>query len=511
MHPSIHAIHTPDKPAFIMAGSGRVVTYRELDDQANRCAQLFRQLGIETGDHIAILMENNAEFMEVCWGAQRSGLIYTAISTHLAADEVAYILQDCDAVLLITSHKLAALADAAANKTPTLRHRMTVGGPLPGFLDFAALRDLQPPRPIADQCAGIDMLYSSGTTGRPKGITVTFDAGDITAMLPALQGLAKMFSFDANSVYLSPAPLYHAAPLRYVMMTMSVGGTVIIMEKFDAQAALDLISRYRVTHSQWVPIMFSRMLALPEAVRKNADVSSMQHAIHAAAPCPVSVKEQMIEWWGPIIDEYYSCTEMVGVTAITSRDWKSHPGSVGKAIIGEPHVVDDESGEELPVGETGTLYFANGPTVSYHKDPKKSAEIRNEKGWQTVGDIGHMDEDGFIYLTDRRAFMIITGGVNVYPQETENALMEHALVADVAVIGVPSAQYGEEVKAVVELRDPRDASATLAQELIDFCRERISHIKCPRSIDFIEALPRYDNGKLYKRKLIDEYRKAAQQ
>ena len=375
MHPAIHARNTPDKPAYIMAGSGRVVSYRELDELSNRGAQLFRGLGLKAGDHIAILMENNAEYMTVCWAAQRSGLIYTAIATHLQADEVAYIVSDCDALLLIASNTLAAVAVAAAGKAPALRHRLMVDGAVAGFASFERLRDEQPATPIADECAGVDMLYSSGTTGRPKGISVQFNASDITAMLPALQGLVEKFNFDAQTVYLSPAPLYHAAPLRYNMMTMFVGGTAIIMEKFDAQRALELIAHYRVTHSQWVPIMFSRMLALPDAVRGSVDVSSMRHAIHAAAPCPISVKEAMIAWWGPVIDEYYSSTETVGVTAITSAQWLAHKGSVGRAIVGVAHIVDEATGAELPAGEVGTLYFSDGPNVSYHKAPQKTAEI----------------------------------------------------------------------------------------------------------------------------------------
>jgi fatty-acyl-CoA synthase len=505
MHPSVHAKNMPNKPAYIMATSGEVVTYADLDKRSNQCANLYRSFGVKAGDHIAILMENNAEFMEVCWAAQRSGLIFTAISTHLSPDEVAYILEDSDAILLITSGKMASVASAALEKTPSVRHRLLVRSVLSGFDSYEAQRDRQPITPIADESAGIDMLYSSGTTGRPKGVSVNLGSDDISRMQPALQGLAKLFSFDHDTVYLSTAPLYHGAPLRFNMMTMFLGGTSIIMEKFDAKQALDLIGKYRVTHSQWVPIMFSRMLALPEEIRRNADVSSMRHAIHAAAPCPVPVKEAMINWWGPIIDEYYSSTEAVGVTAITSEEWLSHKGSVGKAIVGVAHIVDEESGKELPDGQIGVLYFSDSPGVKYHKSREKTASARNEKGWYTVGDIGYKDSEGYVYLTDRKAFMIISGGVNIYPQETENVLIEHPLVADVAVFGIPNPEYGEEVKAVVQLRDHSLASAALEAEMIDYCRQRISHIKCPRSIDFMEVLPRYDNGKLYKQKLRDLY------
>jgi fatty-acyl-CoA synthase len=488
-----------------MAGSGRIVTYRQLNDRSNQAAQLFRRLGAKAGDHIAILMENNAEYLEVCWAAQRSGLVYTAVSTHLAPDEVAYILDNCDAVLLVTSRSLAGLAAAAGVQVTRLRHRLMVGAVSAGFESYEALRDAQPAEPIADECAGVDMLYSSGTTGRPKGVAVEFNSSDITAMLPALQALSKFFQFDADTVYLSPAPLYHSAPLRYNMMTMFAGGTAYIMEKFDAGKALELIERHRITHSQWVPIMFSRMLALPEAVRRDTDVSSMRFAIHAAAPCPVSVKAAMIEWWGPVIYEYYASTETIGVTMIGPEEWLAHPGSVGRAIVGKPHVVDDETGAELGIDEIGTLYFSDGPTVSYHKDPVKTASIRNAQGWYTSGDIGRIDAEGYVFLTDRKAFMIISGGVNIYPQETENTLMAHPAVADVAVFGIPNAEFGEEVKAVVQLRHAADATPALAQDLIDFCRARISHIKCPRTIDFMENLPRFDSGKLYKQKLKASY------
>ena len=508
MHPSIHALSTPNKPAYIMAESGQVVTYAQLNQRSNQAAQLFRSLGVRVGDHIAILMENNAEYMEVCWAAQRSGLIYTAISTHLAPDEIAYILDNCDAVLLLASKKMAALATAASEGISALRQRLMVQGVEIGFSSYEALRDRQPAQPIADEFAGIDMLYSSGTTGRPKGVSVEYHPNDITAMQPALVGLIKMFNFSADTVYLSPAPLYHAAPLRFNMMTMFMGGTAIIMERFDAARALELIGRYRITHSQWVPIMFSRLLALPVDTQITVDISSMRYAIHAAAPCPVPVKEAMIDWWGPVIYEYYGSTEAIGICVIGPREWLTHKGSVGRAIVGTPHIIDDETGEELPLGETGTLYFSAGPSVSYHKDPEKTASVRNAKGWYTAGDIGHLDADGYIYLTDRKAFMIISGGVNIYPQEAENVLMGHPRVADVAVFGIPNAEFGEEVKAVVQLRKHAEASAALADELINYCRARISHIKCPRSVDFMETLPRLDNGKLYKQKLKDNYGKA---
>ena len=305
-------------------------------------------------------------------------------------------------------------------------------------------------------------------------------------------------------VYLSPAPLYHAAPLRFCMSVHQVGGTVIVMERFDPEEALALIQRYQVTHSQVVPTMFVRMLKLPDEVRARYDVSSLAGVVHAAAPCPVALKEQMIEWWGPIIHEYYAGTEGNGFVYCNSEDWLAHKGTVGKAIAGEIHIVD-EDGEEVPVGQEGTIYFGGGTEFEYHNDPKKTAESRNDKGWSTLGDVGRLDEDGFLYLTDRKSYMIITGGVNVYPQEAENILAMHPKVLDVAVIGVPNEDFGEEVKAVVQPMDMAEAGPDLERELIAYCREHLADVKCPRSVDFTDELPRHPTGKLYKRLLRDKY------
>jgi acyl-CoA synthetase (AMP-forming)/AMP-acid ligase II len=276
------------------------------------------------------------------------------------------------------------------------------------------------------------------------------------------------------------------------------------MEHFDPEQALATLQKYRTTHSQWVPTMFVRMLKLPEEVRRKYDASSMKVAIHAAAPCPIPVKRQMIEWWGPVIFEYYAGTEGNGFCAIRSDEWLAHPGSVGKALLGELHIVG-EDGNECPVGESGTIYFANGPEFSYHNDPKKTAEARNEKGWSTLGDVGYVDKDGYLYLTDRKAFMIISGGVNIYPQEAENILINHPRVADVAVIGVPNEDFGEEVKAVVQPMNWSDATPALAEELVAYCRQHLSAIKCPRTVDFERELPRHPTGKLYKRLIRDRY------
>ncbi|WOJ93862.1 acyl-CoA synthetase [Congregibacter variabilis] len=508
-HPSETAILYPHKPAIIMGDSGAMVTYRELDERSNQAAQLFRSLGLDKGDHIALMMENRREYLEICWGAQRAGLIYTPISSHLQADETAYILENCGARLFIASPAVAKVAQDAVAAASSVSHRLMVGGIRPGFESWEEAVDSQPETPIEDQANGVPMLYSSGTTGQPKGVFVPPESDDVHAPHMLAGTLGAAFGFSDETVYLSPAPLYHAAPLHYNMLTLYMGGTTVVMEHFDPERALALIEEHRATHSQWVPIMFVRMLKLPEEVRSKYDVSSMQFAIHAAAPCPIETKERMIDWWGPVIVEYYAASEAAGATLIDSPQWLSHKGSVGRAIMGKVHVVDDE-GKEVPPGEVGTIYFS-GPqaTFEYHNEPEKTAASYNERGWATTGDVGYLDEEDYLYLTDRKHFMIISGGVNIYPQEVENLLITHDKVADVAVFGVPHEEFGEEVKAVIQPQNWVDATDEVAIELMEWLRERLSHIKIPRSIDFNENLPRLDNGKLYKRHLVEEYRAAA--
>lgn len=507
-HISVTAAATPDKPAIIMGNSGRAVSYRELDERSNQVAQLFRSLGLKRGDHIGMMIENDHQFMEIVHGALRSGIIFTPISTHLRKEETQYILENCEAQLFIGSKKLAAVASELVGDIPAIKHFYMINGVEPGFDSWEEATAAMPATPIEDESLGIPMLYSSGTTGQPKGVLLEFKDTSIHEVNPTLMAFAAAFGIDENTLYLSPAPLYHAAPLHYNNLVLALAGTCVIMEKFDAESALQLIAEHKVTHSQWVPIMLIRMLKLPEATRSQYDVSSMKVAIHAAAPCPIDVKQQMIEWWGPIIFEYYAGSEGSGMTIIDSQTWLAHKGSVGQAVIGELKVCD-EAGDEVPQGEVGTVYFANGPRFEYHKEPGKTEKSYNRHGWSTLGDVGYVDEEGFLYLTDRKNFMIISGGVNIYPQEIENLLITHAKVADVAVFGVPNEEFGEEVKAVVQPADYDAADETLAQELLDWCRERLSHIKVPRSIDFMKELPRMENGKLYKRHLQEAYRSAA--
>jgi long-chain acyl-CoA synthetase len=504
MHPYLHAKTDPQKPAYIMAGSGETVTYRQLDEQSNRIAHLFRSLGLRTGDHVALFMENNARFYEFCWGAQRSGLIYTAISSRLTAAEVEYIVHDCGAKLFLTSKYLAEKAAELAPLIGDVAGRYMVDGTIAGYESWEKAVAAQPATPIADQIAGRDMLYSSGTTGRPKGVMPDNQPQEIDAPNPLIDINRKLYGTGPDTIYLSPAPLYHAAPLRFNMTVMRLGGTCVLMENFDAEDYLRLIAKHKVTHTQLVPTMFVRFLKLPEEVRLRHDVSSLRCAIHAAAPCPIPVKEKMIEWWGPVLWEYYAGTEGNGLTLCNSAEWLAHRGTVGRAIVGTLRICDD-AGEEVPVGTPGTIYFADGKPFQYHNDARKTAESRHPKGWTTLGDVGYVDADGFLYLTDRKAFMIISGGVNIYPQEAENLLIDHPKVIDCAVFGVPNDDFGEEVKAVVQPRDMSDASPALAEELIAYCRQNLSAIKCPRTIDFEAELPRHPTGKLYKRLLRDRY------
>lgn len=498
MHPFVHAASQPEKPALIMAGSGARLSYAELEARSNQAAHLYRAAGLKRGDVIALFLENLLDYLPLVWGAQRSGLYYTCISTRLTAEEAGYIVADCGAKLLIASAALAASADL-----PALPHRYALGGDIAGYVRLEPALAGLPTSRIADESAGRDMLYSSGTTGRPKGVTGPLSDVPLDQPDPLSSMAGRLYGLGPDSIYLSPAPLYHAAPLRYCMSVHRYGGTVVMMEKFDAEQYLALVERHRVTHSQVVPTMFVRMLKLPDDVRARYDVSSLQAVIHAAAPCPIEVKERMIGWFGERIYEYYSATEGAGFTTISPQEWLRKKGSVGKAVLGETRIVG-EDGELLPAGREGRIFFHGGPPVAYHNAPEKTAEATGQHG-ATFGDIGYVDGDGYLFLTDRASYMIISGGVNVYPQETENVLVMHPKVADVAVIGVPNEELGEEVKAVVEPRDWADAGPELEAELIAFARARLSSIKCPRSIDFDPALPRHDTGKLYKRLLKDRY------
>ena len=502
--PTWHAEQTPDAPALVMATSGDTVSYAALEDRSRRLAQALRSRGVPAGDHVAVLMENNRHYLPVAWAAQRSGLYYTAINSHLRRGEVQYVLDDCGAVALIASE---AMAEVVAG-LDLARIPVRVGvGDLPGFERYEDVVAGAARLPAEDEAEGREMLYSSGTTGRPKGVRKPLPGtplGDPSATPVLLaQALSAQGGVGPGSVYLCPAPLYHSAPLVYSMSMQRLGATVVVMERFDPRQCLEVIQRHGVTHAQFVPTMFIRMLRLPEAERERYDLSSLRFAIHAAAPCPVAVKRQMLEWWGPIIHEYYAGTEDIGSTYITPEEWLVHPGSVGRPL-GECHILD-EDGEERPPGESGVVWFGGGRPFEYHNDPEKTASVTNDRGWRTLGDIGYVDHDGYLYLTDRRAHMIISGGVNIYPQEAENVLAGHPAVADVAVIGVPDPEMGEAVRAVVQPVDPAAAGPDLEAELLAHCRSELATYKCPRQVDFVTELPRDPNGKLYKRLLRERY------
>jgi acyl-CoA synthetase (AMP-forming)/AMP-acid ligase II len=508
MYPGHWASVFPDKPALINAATDSSVSYRELNDRSNRLAQLMWDTGLRPGDHVAILMENHPVYFDVAWAALRSGLYLTTINRYLTTDEAAYILANCEAQVLVTSQKLGDVAAGLLDAESRCSTWLMADGARDGFTDFESAIAAYPAKPLAEEPAGAFMLYSSGTTGRPKGILRPLTGQSIRTGAGIVGALQKLlWNFDEHTVYLSPAPLYHSAPIGFSTATQALGGSVVMMPRFDPVQALQAIEKYRVTHSQWVPTMFSRMLKLPEAERSGFDLSSHKVAIHAAAPCPKQVKQQMFDWWGPILYEYYGGTEVNGLTHVTPQDWLDHPGTVGKAVLGTIHVCDEE-GNELPPGKDGIVYFElpQMPFEYFHdREKTRSAQHPQHPNWSALGDVGYVNEAGYLFLTDRATFMIISGGVNIYPQEIEDALIMHPKVADVAVVGVPDAEMGEAVKAVVQPAPGVAVGAELAEELLEYARAHIAHYKCPRSVDFMAELPRLPTGKLYKRIIKDRY------
>jgi long-chain acyl-CoA synthetase len=507
MYTGAHAHLRPLQPAFIMASTGEAVTYRELEARCNRLAHLFRSRGLRRLDHYAIFMENNRRYLESCGAGERSGLYFTCVNSYLTPGELAYILINSQSRILITSRAKLDIARDALKECPKVELCIVADGA--GESDrIVGLDEVTaglPATPISDESLGTAMLYSSGTTGRPKGVLRPLPEQPPLQQLPVFDFLQKLWRYREGMIYLSPAPLYHSAPQAAVNLTIRTGGTAIIMESFDPERYLALIETWGVTHSQLVPTMFSRMLKLPEAVRSRHDLSSLEIAIHAAAPCPVQVKEEMIRWWGPIIHEYYGATEAIGFTACDSQEWLAHKGTVGKVLLGELHILD-ENMKECPTGTAGTVWFKTATPFEYFSDPERTREARSPDGsMSTVGDVGYVDADKFLHLTDRATFMIISGGVNIYPQECENLLITHPKIADAAVFGVPNPDLGEEVKAVVQPMPGIEPGPALVEELIAFCSRSLSRQKVPRSIDFEDELPRLPTGKLYKRLLRDRY------
>lgn len=501
MFPGTHASTTPDKPAVIMADTGERLSYAQLEERSVRLARRLHEAGLSPGDHIAFVSTNTPEVFEIYWAALRSGLYVTGVNHHLAPTEAAYIVNDCGARVLIVSGETDALATGLVELTPDVELRLCFRGELAGHEDYEAALAGSSPEPLPQQPRGADMLYSSGTTGRPKGIKPPLlprevhEPGD-----PFAAVFGPMYGFGEDTVYHSSAPTYHAAPLRFGGIVHMFGGTLVMARRFEAETTLRIIDEYAVTHAQFVPTMFVRMLKLPAEVRARYRHDSLRAVVHAAAPCPVEVKHLMIDWWGPLLHEYYSSTEANGITLIRSQEWLERPGSVGKAGLGIIHICDDE-GAELPAGEDGTVYFERDvPPFEYHNAPEKSREARHpdHESWTTTGDVGHVDEDGYLYLTDRKAFMIIAGGVNIYPQEVEDCLALHPSILDVAVIGVPDDDLGERVAAYVQPAEGVVPSEELAEEILAFTREKIAAYKTPRSLDFVAELPRTPTGKLVK-------------
>lgn len=506
MYPGHWGKRTPDAPAVIMASTGESITHGELDAASNQLAHLLRASGLGRGDHVAVLLENHPHFMTAVWAALRSGLYVTAINWHLTTDEAAYIVENCEARVLISSPDQAALADPI--ESPHLERRLMFDRPAAyadGWEDYATALADQPTDAIADESMGDAMLYSSGTTGRPKGVLRPLADAAFWDMSAEEQAeIRNPYGFDEHTVYLSPAPLYHAAPLAFCRRVHMWGGAIVVMDRFEPTLALQAIEQYGITHSQWVPTMFVRLLDLPDEVKHGHDLSTHRVAIHAAAPCPVEVKQQMMDWWGPIIWEYYAGSEGFGRTGIQPDEWLAHPGSVGLATPGVVYILD-EDGAELPRGETGGIYFKPDVDFVYKGDPDKTADAMSPQGYITYGDVGHIDEDGYLYLTDRKSFMIISGGVNIYPREAEDVLIGHPAILDVGVFGIPHPDLGEEVKAAVELQPGHDPSPELEADIIQYCRDRLATFKCPRSVDFMDELPRLPAGKLRKGDLRRPY------
>lgn len=505
MHPRETARLHPDKPSFIMAGSGVAVTYESLAKRGNKAGRLLRGLGLRRGDHIAALIENHPDYYAPVWAALNTGLYFTSISTLFTPAEIAGILNDCAAKVLFTSRAMAEKIRAVLPLLPGLQAVFMLDGTMPGVADFATAIEGLDDTPLDDERQGALMVYSSGTTGKPKGIKPDLPDLPVDVPMGLVAAQLKLYEFHENTIYLSTAPLYHTAPLKWNLTVQMSGGTSIVMEKFDAETALALIEKYRVTLAQFVPTMFIRMLALPEATRRKYDLSSLRQVVHAAAPCPPEIKRRMIEWLGPIIDEYYAGSESNGLCLIRSHEWLERPGSVGRSVRGPVHIMAEDGETELEPGMPGIIYFEGGTPFKYHNDPEKTRSVHNSRGWSAIGDVGYVDTEGYLFLTDRMQDMVISGGVNIYPREVENVLAAHPAVFDVAVIGAPDAEFGEALRAVVQLVSVDADTADLEAELREFCSAQLASYKCPRFYDFVEELPRLPTGKLLKRKLRDQY------
>jgi long-chain acyl-CoA synthetase len=508
LFPDRTAASDPGRPAYVMASTGRTVTYGELVEASRDLAALLWSRGVRHGDCVAILMENTEYFLKIAWALQRIGLRYVAVQTRMTPAEIAYILNDSASKALFTTESLLGTAEEAVADAPEVVLRFTTGEARDSFESIGAALQSDGALAAPEEREGVDLLYSSGTTGRPKGVLASLPLDPLGTPPGFTKLFHQLWGIGDDTVYLSPAPLYHAAPLRVAMSVHRYGGTVVIMDKFDASLALALIEKYRVTHTQMVPTMLIRMLKLPDEQRQETDLSSLRVVIHAAAPCPPDIKRKLIGWFGPIVREFYSATENYLFTEIDSQEWLAHPGSVGRPIAGIPHILDDQ-GNELPPGETGTIWSEGGPQFEYLNDKEKTAQTRNDRGWTSVGDLGYVDEEGYVFLSDRRSDLILSGGVNIYPQEIENVLAGHPDVADVAVFGIPHDEMGHVVHAVVQLRANLEPSPAVEAGLVAYCEQHLARFKCPRHLDFASTLPRTPTGKLLKRLIRDEYESRA--
>lgn len=510
-HPHHVATAYPDKTALQFMPSGRRVSYRELEKESNRNAHAMRALGLQPGELVAICLPNGPELMQAVSGAMRIGLYFTLLPIRGAAKDLAYVVRDSGARAVIAGAATAALEDLrdaltepSSSAVPLYVHGIELAGCGSWDQLLAAQADTLP-----EACLpGREMLYSSGSTGRPKGVRKPMFTGAWDMPDPRNVALARTLDLDETATYLSTSPLYHSAPLRQLLAALGSGATNVVMERFDAELALRLIEQFQCTHSLWVPTMFQRMLRLDESVKRRYSTASMTHAVHGAAPCPIHVKEAMIAWWGEVFFEYYSGTEGIGATWINTAEWLEHKGSVGRPQQCVVHILD-EQGEEVPPGVTGLVYFESPAEFRYWNDPDKTRASISAQGWKTFGDIGYVDAEGYLYLTDRRDFMLISGGVNIYPQEIEHGLLEHPAVADVAAFGVPDDDLGERLVAIVQLEPSYTPSAALADDLKAYCRTRMGAIKVPKEVRFLADFPRLDTGKLHKKRLREDFLRGA--
>lgn len=510
MYPGTRAKNYPDRVALVMADTDESLTYRQFEEKANQMAHFIRDVGVGQGERIAVMFENSLGSVVVQGAGERTGVYYTLINYHLTADEAAYIINDSDSKVAVVAARVADVARQLPALCPNVERWLMRDKPddVTEFEDYETVVGAYPTTPVEDEKLGMALLYSSGTTGRPKGVLRPQLDLDPSDPLPIFQLVPKVYHTRPDMIFLQPAPLYHSGPQSATAESLRCGGTCVIMSRFDAENFLRLVDKHKVTHSLVVPTMLSRMLQLPDEVRAKYDVSSIESITHGAAPCPPSVKRGMIEWLGPIIYEYYGSTEANGSVICDSEEWLAHPGTVGKPLAGELLILDP-LGKEVPVGETGQVWIKGVTNFVYLNDPAKTAEAQSADGsMSTTGDIGYVDADGYLYLTDRVGFTVISGGVNIYPREIEDVLVEHPAVADAAVVGVPDDDLGEVVKAVVEVRPGHDA-AGIEADILDFCRQRLSKYKWPRSLDVVPSLPRNTNGKLMKREIRDMCLKSA--